>query len=150
MTAPLIWLVVGLALIASELLVLPGLVAGSVGLAAAIAGLVALVAPIPVQWLVWLGLSVIFILLSRRLVPKESRALQESREAYALSPIPAGKKGRVRYAGSIWNARCEVEDLEIAAGQDLYVLERQGNTLIVMPARLVKDPGSRAELNHSN
>ena len=133
------WSIVGLGLIAAELF-LPGLVAGSVGLAALIAaGLAWLGVPAVGQLIIWGALSGVFTVLSRRLVPPKTSQMDESREARSLAPIPAGQLGRVSYQGSIWNARCSIPEFEIPADQDLYVVERQGNTLLVMPARLLKE-----------
>ncbi len=132
------WLILGLGLIVGEFF-LPALVAASVGLAALVAAGVAwLGVPVWVQGLVWVGLSSLLILGTRRLVPKETSQLEESREARALSTIPAGQLGRVAYQGSTWNARCSIPSMEIGAGQDLYVVERKGNTLVVMPTRLLE------------
>ncbi|WP_017324282.1 NfeD family protein [Synechococcus sp. PCC 7336] len=132
-----VWAIVGIILLATELIGIPGFLFGSAGVGALLAALVSLVFPLAVQWLVWFWVTVILIFLSRRCVPQQSFDLEESREARSLTEIPAGKKGRVRYSGSIWNAKCEVEDLTIPAGLDLYVIERQGNTLIVMPEHFV-------------
>lgn len=133
------WSVVGLALIATELF-LPGLVAGSMGLAALItAGLAGLGVPAALQLVVWGSLSATFTALSRRLVPKGSTQMEEPREARSLAAIPAGQLGRVSYQGSTWNAKSSIPELEIPADQDLYVVERQGNTLLVMPAKMLRE-----------
>jgi membrane protein implicated in regulation of membrane protease activity len=133
----LFWLVLGLGLIGAELF-LPGLVAGSLGLAGLFtAGVAWLGWPALAQMAVWIGLSSLFTVMSRRLVPRSSPQLEESREARSLDLIPAGQRGRVAYLGSTWNARCHIPNLEIQAGQELYVVERQGNTLLVMPSHLL-------------
>ncbi|MFS8857404.1 NfeD family protein [Synechococcus sp. H55.7] len=136
------WIVFGLVLIASELF-LPELVAGPVGVAALGAALLAYWGwPIWAQFSAWILLSIGLIVLSRRLVPSGSTQLEdllkESREARAVTAIPPGQRGRVSYLGSTWNAKCSIPNLEIQAGQELYVVERQGNTLIVMPAKMLK------------
>jgi membrane protein implicated in regulation of membrane protease activity len=135
-----LWLAVGIGLIVFEVF-LPELVAGPVGVAALMmAGLAFLGIPDWIQVVVWLVLSFGLILLGRKLMPHGNVVeLEESREARAVSTIPPGEKGRVSYQGSVWNARCNITTLEIPAGQDLYVVERQGNTLIVMPAKLLGD-----------
>lgn len=135
-----LWLAVGIGLIAFEIF-LPELVAGPVGVAALImAGLAFLGIPDWIQVVVWLALSIGLIWLGRRMMPHgKVMELEESREARAVSSIPPGGKGRVSYQGSLWNARCSIATLEIPAGQDLYVVERQGNTLIVMPAKLLAE-----------
>ncbi|MDX2272746.1 MAG: NfeD family protein [Cyanobacteriota bacterium] len=131
------WLVLGLGLVAAELF-LPGLVAGSIGLAALIAaGLAFWGVPTLLQFLTWIVLSTGFTFLTRRLVPRESPHLEESRDARALNGIPAGQIGRVAYLGSTWNAKCGIPQVEIDPQQELYVLERKGNTLIVIPSKLL-------------
>jgi membrane protein implicated in regulation of membrane protease activity len=132
------WLILGLVLITAELF-LAELVAGSLGVAALIVAVLAwLQLPSWVQVLVWAGLSPVFLLLARRWIPqKDQRELQESREARALGAILPGQKGRVVYLGSTWPARCSLPNLAIEDNQDLYVVERQGNTLVVIPAHLL-------------
>ncbi|NJL97727.1 MAG: NfeD family protein [Synechococcaceae cyanobacterium SM2_3_2] len=135
-----VWLAVGIGLIVFEIF-LPELVAGPVGVAALLAaGLAWLGIPSWIQVVAWMGLSAAFILLGRRMMPHGTvMELEESREARSISMIPAGQRGRVAYQGSEWNAKCSIPTLEIPAEQDLYVVERQGNTLIVMPAKLLGD-----------
>ena len=135
-----LWLAVGIGLIVFEVF-LPELVAGPVGVAAFLAaGLAWLGIPSWIQVVAWIGLSAAFILLGRRLMPHGTVIeLEESRDARSISAIPAGERGRVAYQGSVWNAKCNIPTLEIPAEQDLYVVERQGNTLIVMPAKLLGD-----------
>ncbi|MEN9204182.1 MAG: NfeD family protein [Thermostichales cyanobacterium BF4_bins_65] len=139
----LFWLILGLVLIAAELF-LAELVAGSLGVAAWVVAILAwLQVPSWVQVLVWAGLSPIFLLLARRYIPqKDSGELWESREAKALGRILPGQKGRVVYLGSTWPARCSIPNVVIEANQDLYVVERQGNTLLVMPTHLLSSPSA--------
>ncbi len=137
LTMWLFWLVIGLSLIGAELFI-PGLVAGSMGTAALIASALAWLSwPVWSQGLIWLGLSSGFAMLSRRLVPKTSTQIEDDKEARAVSFIPAGQVGRAAYLGSTWNARCSIPDVDIREGQDLFIVERKGNTLIVMPASLL-------------
>ena len=136
LNAALLWLIVGACLLCIELVGIPGFVVGSAGIAAILTSPIALFAPLPVQWIVWAIATAKLIQYARKLVPKNTAVFQESTEARALKAIPAGQKGRVRYEGSIWDAKCDVEDLSIPAGEDLYVLERRGNILIVIPERL--------------
>lgn len=136
LNAPLLWLIVGGLLLGIELIGVPGFVVGSAGIAAILTAPIAIITPIPIQWIVWAIATAKLIGYARRLVPKNTAVFQESTEATALKAIPAGQKGRVRYAGSIWDAKCDIADLSIPAGEDLYVLERRGNVLIVIPERL--------------
>lgn len=130
------WLIAGIGLLGLEFLA-PEVIAGSIGLAALVTSVVALFLPVGIQFAVWVGLSITFVYWGRKLVPRDSPALEESRNARSIEAIPAGSKGRVRYEGSDWNARCSVTGVEILPDQELYVVERKGNTLLVMPARLL-------------
>lgn len=136
MTAAMYWLIAGIALLGFEILV-PELIAGAIGLAALVTSVAALFLPVGFQVAVFVGLAITFVIWGRKLVPRDSPALEESRDARALEAIPAGRKGRVRYAGSNWNARCIHDTVSITADQELYVVERQGNTLLVMPAKML-------------
>ena len=136
LNAPLLWVIAGLVLLCIELVGVPGFMVGSAGVAALFAAIVAMFAPVAVQWVVWAIVTAKLISYARRFVPKETTDIKESTEARALKAIPAGQKGRVRYAGSIWDAKCDIESLSIPEGEDLYVMERRGNLLIVIPERL--------------
>ncbi|GAB4218274.1 MAG: NfeD family protein [Synechococcales cyanobacterium] len=139
----LFWLILGLALITAELF-LAELVAGSLGVAALVVALLALL-PLPswVQVLVWAGLSPLFLLVARRWIPqKEARELHESREARSLGTILPGEKGRVVYLGSTWPARCQLPNVVIEDNQELFVVERQGNLLVVVPTHLLSSSAS--------
>lgn len=135
-----LWIAVGIGLIAFELF-MPELVAGPIGASALLMAFLAYLGiPDVVQVLVWIGLSAALVLLGRRLMPHGTvMELEESRDARSVSAIPAGGKGRVSYQGSVWNAKCNIPTLEIPPDQDLYVMERQGNLLIVMPAKLLSE-----------
>jgi len=135
------WLILGLVLITSEIF-LAELVAGSLGVAALIVAVLAwLQVPSWIQVLVWAVLSPVLLVLARRWIPqKDLREMQESREARAMGRILPGQKGRVVYLGSTWPARCSMPNVAIEDNQDLYVVERQGNTLVVMPSYLLGNP----------
>lgn len=109
----------------------------AVGLAALITSIAALHVPsVAVQLLIWSLLSVSLAVVMRGMVPRESAELQASYEAEVSDAIPPGGAGEVAYQGSLWKARCQVSDVAIATGQAVYVVGRQGNTLIVMPAQV--------------
>lgn len=134
-----VWLIIGLALWAIELLIpLPTLlIAGAMGLAAILVAAIAFVLPniIPMglQILVWMLISGILVNLSRRFIPRDSHQLQEASEGFTLTEIPAGQTGRVQHEGVSWKARCDDPQITIAADQKVIVLRRQGTTLIVVP-----------------
>lgn len=136
-----LWLIAGVILCVMEFTLPTAFIEFTMGISAIIVGLIALVVPqFTVQLALWLLLSVLFTFLSRRIVPKTTPfSLKESRDAQTLTEIPAGQVGRVLYEGNSWQARCEDEEMAIAPNQRVYVLERHGNTLIVMPERLLRD-----------
>lgn len=130
----LFWLLGGLlALGLSAIAFEPTLAA--LGIAAVITAIAALsiVDPI-IQLLIWAILSVTLALVLRSLVPSgEASGLAEPIEAEVCKAIPRGGKGEVLYEGSYWSAQCQISDVAIAPNQRVYVVGRQGNTLIVMP-----------------
>ncbi|MEA5480314.1 NfeD family protein [Pseudanabaena galeata UHCC 0370] len=131
-----VWLLIGIALCVIELLVpLPTfMIAGAMGLAALLVGLIALILPIPaLQILAWMLISAMLAVASRRFIPKDSHQLKEASEGVTLTEIPAGETGRVRYEGGSWKAKCDNPQIAIAAQQKVIILRRQGTTLIVVP-----------------
>jgi membrane protein implicated in regulation of membrane protease activity len=131
-----VWLLIGVALCVTEMLVpIPTfLIAGALGIAALIVAAIALILPIPaLQILAWMVISGLMIMLSRRLIPKDSHQLKDATEGLTLTEIAAGETGRVHYEGSSWKARCDDPHIAIAAQQKVIVLRRQGTTLIVVP-----------------
>lgn len=131
----LVWLVAGAILCLMELVLPTAFVAFMMGISAFGVALVSLIVPqLSVQVFLWLGLSTTLVLLSRRLLPhKHKLKLQDAFVGETLTEIPAGKDGRVLYEGNSWRARCEDRALAIAPYQQVYVVRREGTTLIVMP-----------------
>ncbi len=139
---PLVWFIVGMGLLFVELVIpIPTLlVAGAMGLAAiAVAGL-AYVLPVPaLQVLAWMALSGLLVWYSRRLMPRDSRKLEDSREGIAIAEILPGEAGRVQFEGVSWRAICEVPHTTIGIGQRVVVVERRGTTLVVVPEQWLRD-----------
>lgn len=135
MSLPLFWLVLGVILCLMEMFVPTAFVESTLGISAFIVALVALVLPqFGLQVGLWMVLSLIFIFLLRRFVPKRTPyTLEESTEARTITPILPGETGRVLYEGNSWQARCVDEAVEVPANQPVVVLRRQGNTLFVLP-----------------
>lgn len=139
MTAALIWLVIGLVLIAAE--VLSGdLVLLMLGIGAlAGAGADALGANLIVDVLVFAGASVGLLVLAR---PALKRRYLETggtkmnvealvgAQAVALSAVDA-HGGQVKLAGGVWSARNFVEGAVIAEGATVTVVEISGATAVV-------------------
>lgn len=87
----------------------------------------------------WLLFSTGLILLSRRLfTPKRRISITgDDSEATAISGIPAATVGRVLYEGNSWRAKCADETRDIAPNEPVYVVRKQGNTLIILPSRMI-------------
>jgi membrane protein implicated in regulation of membrane protease activity len=133
----LTWFICGIVLIILELLVpLPTLwVAAAIGLAALIiSGILWLVyIPVLLQFLIWAGSSAFCVWYSRRFVPKGNWKIKDADEGVTLTEILPGESGRVKYEGNSWKARCEDLKLSIPASETVYILRKQGTTLIVVP-----------------
>jgi membrane protein implicated in regulation of membrane protease activity len=136
----LLWLIAGSLLCLTEFIFPSAFVAFMMGISAILVAGVALVIPaFGLQVVLWLLFSTGLIFLSRRwLTPKHSRSqLRDAHEAETLTDIPAGGAGRVLYEGNSWRAICEDANTFIAPQQKVYVVRRQGNTLIVLPTHLL-------------
>lgn len=138
---PFFWLIAGVILCIMEFSLPTAFIELTMGISAIIVAVFALVVPnFAAQVGLWLVLSVLFNILLRRLVPRQThRNIAEATEAQTLTEIPAGQPGRVLYEGNSWQARCDDEQLAIAPNQKVYVVRRQGTTLIVMPDTLLRD-----------
>lgn len=134
----ILWLLAGSALCLVELFLPTAFVTFTMGISALVVALVALIIPqFSVQVVLWLILSTIFVFLSRRLLPssKASKSL-DALEGRTLTEIPAGETGRILYEGNSWQARCADDTEVIAPNQKVYVVRREGNTLIIIPHNL--------------
>jgi membrane protein implicated in regulation of membrane protease activity len=140
MSAPLLWLIAGLTLCLLELFVPTAFVELTMGISAVLVACVAWFVPsLVVQVVLWLLLSVVLTLLLRRFMPKsKQRSLEETREARTLTAILPGQPGRVIYEGNSWQARCEDEQVTIAPEQKVYVVGRQGTTLLIIPMDAIR------------
>lgn len=138
---PFFWLIAGVILCIMEFTLPTAFVELTLGISAIIVAGFALVVPnFALQVGLWLVLSVLANILLRRLVPKQThRKIADATEAQTLTEIPPGQPGRVLYEGNSWQARCDDEQLAIAPNQKVYVIRRQGTTLIVMPDALLRD-----------
>lgn len=84
------------------------------------------------QIMFWMGLSLTSIIWLRPMfIKRKTYRIQETNEAMTLSEILPGQTGRVLYEGCSWQGRCENYQSAIASNQKVYVLRREGNTLIV-------------------
>ncbi|MBE9158855.1 NfeD family protein [Nodosilinea sp. LEGE 06152] len=135
MNYPLFWAILGAVFCLMELFLPTGFVESTLGISAFIVAFFALAVPIfSLQIVLWVALSLVFIFLLRRFVPKRTPySLQESTEARTLTAIAPGKTGRVIYEGNSWQARCDDETITVGADQPVVVVRRKGNTLYVIP-----------------
>jgi membrane protein implicated in regulation of membrane protease activity len=138
----MVWLIAGAILCVMELVLPTAFVELTMGLSAIAIALLLLVVPqmaFGLQVAIWLALSVLLTVLTRRFVPKhKSMVVGDSVEAKTLTDILPGQTGRVVYEGNSWAARCSDDGLAIAPGQNVYVVGRQGTTLIVVPKSLLE------------
>lgn len=85
----------------------------------------------------WMGLSAISVIWLRPMLLKTKKSnIRDATEAKTIADILPGKTGKVLYEGTIWQARCNDKTIAIASDQTVFVLEREGNTLIVAPENL--------------
>lgn len=142
-----VWLVLGLALIILEPLV-PGLVVIFLGFGALLTAAVVYFDLIPGmagQIFFWLITSGVMIGLLREQVRKIFPSLEKSegsdeteyldREVEVVSLIDGkSDRGRVRFMGTTWKARCQSPEEQIPAGSYAKIAGRDNLTLIVYGA----------------
>lgn len=139
-----VWIVAGSLLCLLEVIFPVDFVAVVMGLSAVITAAVAVVVPsFTVQAALWLILSVLLMALSRRFLPvgRRKSILKDAAEGQCLSAIAPGRTGRVRYEGNSWRAECQDPEVAIAEGEKVYIVGRQGNTLLVYPVNALPGPG---------
>ncbi|OUL32697.1 hypothetical protein BV372_18665 [Nostoc sp. T09] len=136
-----IWLLAGAVLCFMELFLPSAFVAFMMGISAFIVALLSqfVLRSLWLQVLAWLLLSTLLVMGSRRLSQPRRRnsKIQNAITAETLTEIPAGKTGRVLYEGNSWQARCDDDKLSVAPHQRVYIVRREGTTLIVMPENLL-------------
>lgn len=139
-TPTFLWLLAGAVLCLVEMLTPTAFITFMMGIAAFLVALVSLILPqLSVQVVLWLVFSTLLIVFSRHwFTPRRQAAfLQAQTQGETLTEIPPGQAGRVLYEGNSWRAICEDEAMAIAPHQKVYVLRREGNTLIVLPQNLL-------------
>lgn len=137
MTPALVWVMIGVVLCLMELLIPTAFLESALGLSALAVALIAfLVIPtnINYQILLWMLLSFLIFWALKRFIPnKTAPALREATEARTTTEIAPGQIGRVIYEGNSWQAKCSDANASVGPDQEVFVIERKGNTLIVMP-----------------
>jgi membrane protein implicated in regulation of membrane protease activity len=86
---------------------------------------------------IWMILSILLIALVKKyFTPKRQEPLLlEGDEGVAITAIEGGKMGRVLYEGNSWQAVCADETIEILPDEKVYIVNRNGNTLSVLPRK---------------
>lgn len=85
----------------------------------------------------WMGCSTVSVIWVRPMFIKSKKVIvRDATEARTMTEILAGKTGKVLYEGAIWQASCDDRLMAIASDRTVYVLRREGNTLIVAPEQL--------------
>ncbi len=138
LTPTIIWLLVGTVLCLVEFIVPTAFLACVMGISAFVVAAVSQFIPLSLQVALWVLLSLLLVFYSRRFVRHKAASKFDATEAETLTEIPPGKLGRVRYEGNSWAARCEDHEVTIAPNQKVYVISRQGTTLLVVPEHLLR------------
>jgi membrane protein implicated in regulation of membrane protease activity len=134
------WIIFAGILCSIEFIFPTAFVSFMMGVAALLVAVVSLFLP---QYILLVGLWLLFstalTFLSRRVfTPKRKISITgDDSEATAISGIPAGSAGRVLYEGNSWRAKCADETRDIAPNEPVYIVRKQGNTLIVLPSRMI-------------
>ncbi|CAN5768709.1 NfeD family protein [soil metagenome] len=135
MNAALLWVIIGAVLCAMEILLPTAFIESALGVSAFIVALLTTVVPsLNYQIALWMVLSVVIFWALKRFIPNRTApSLRDATEARTTTAIPPGQSGRVIYEGNSWQARCSDDQVAIDPDQEVFVVERQGNTLIVIP-----------------
>jgi len=135
MSPALLWVIIGVVLCVMELLLPTAFIESALGVSAFAVALLSFVVPgLNYQIILWMLLSLLTFWLLKRLIPNRTApALREATEARTTTAILPGQAGRVMYEGNSWQARCEDEQISIEPDKEVFVVERKGNTLIVIP-----------------
>jgi len=137
-----IWFIIGLVLLLLEL-VMPGFVIFFFGVGAWITALVCLFSHpgINLQVTIFALSSVLTLLIFRRMIRNKliyskdgrSEAVEDEftgREAVALTDFGSGRKGKVEFKGTSWDAE---SGSDIRAGQNVIIIEKENIRLKVEP-----------------
>lgn len=135
MNAALVWVIVGAVFCLMELLIPTAFIESALGVSAFLVALLTFVVPSPnIQIILWMAISVLMFWALKRFIPNDTASvLKEATEARTTTAISPGKIGRVIYEGNSWQARCSDDKVSIEPDQEVFVVERKGNTLIVIP-----------------
>lgn len=140
----LIWFIIGLVLFLLEL-VIPGFFIFFFGIGAWVTALLCLIAEpgVNVQALVFATTSVLSLVALRRMIQRRffdtkdnlSEAVEDEftgREATATTAILPGKKGKVEFKGTSWNAESESA---VNEGETVIITRKDNFNLFVKPKK---------------
>lgn len=140
----LLWFLIGLVLFLLELMV-PGFVIFFFGFGAWVTALVCLIAHpgTNLQIIIFALTSVFSLIVLRRMIQKKffygkndtAEAVEDEftgKEGIALIDFGPGRKGKVEFKGTNWNAE---SDSEIREGQYVIIIEKNSFNLIVEPKK---------------
>ncbi|QYX33340.1 NfeD family protein [Sphaerospermopsis torques-reginae] len=140
-TFTLIWLLAGIVLCLMELFLPTAFVQFMMGVSAFAVALLSYLglSSLWLQVVLWLLLSTVLVVFSRRFLqpPTRKSKISDAVIGETLTEILPGQAGRVLYEGNSWRARCDDHNLSLAPGQKVYVVSREGTTLIVMPENIL-------------
>ncbi|MGB8700598.1 MAG: NfeD family protein [Thermosynechococcaceae cyanobacterium] len=130
------WIGLGLLLCLMELIFPTAFVELVMGLSALLMGFLSLVIPsFGLQVFLWLAVSLVSLYGMRRFLPRRvPQILRDARAAQTITAIAPGGTGRVLYEGSPWAARCVDPLLAIEPQTKVYLVGREGTTLLVTAA----------------
>lgn len=137
-----LWLVAGAILCVMEFFLPTEFIVLFLGLSAIIVGFLSgWVSSFSLQVVLWLFLSITGVWLLKRFYtpPKNILTRGDDLEAETLTSIAPGEEGRVIYEGNSWRAKAVDRSQEIAPHEKVYVVRREGNTLIVASEKMLKD-----------
>ena len=142
LNSTLIWLLLGMFLCFIELVVPTAFVQFMMGISAfgvAIFSYLGL-RNLYLQVVLWLLFSSVLVVFSRRFLqpPARKSKIANAVIGETLTEILPGEAGRVLYEGNSWRAKCDDEKLSLVTGQKVYVVGREGTTLIVMPENIYR------------
>lgn len=152
--SPALWIVVGLALAALEMVV-PGFVIIWFGVAGVVTGILAFfIKNVYVQLGIFVGLSGILVVasqvISRRITKPEPEPVGSNRlvgvEGIVLRPIAPPEMGRVKVLGEEWRADAKTA---IEPGTRVKIVEVEGTHLLVEPAGQSQAGGTQGAAERS-
>ncbi len=139
-----LWLVAGIVLCVIELFLPTQFIVLLLGISAIVVSLISVWLDVfAIQVILWLVISILGVWLLKRFYNANNHKYiltrGDDQEAQTITEIPPGKEGRVLYEGNSWRAKAIDRTQTIAPNETVYVVRREGNTLIVASEKMLKD-----------